>query len=124
MVAASGGIARAVLQLPLLVAVVALLGLTGAFPSPSAQADACGDRMVSPQVAPDCYLLYQLRQQGIVYSEPQAAISRARATCDLLSTYDLVRVLQAFMRSNSGFNQGQAADFVAISSAAYCPGLA
>jgi len=75
-----------------------------------------------PQSDPDADFLSQLKQAGLTYQDPAAAIAVAKDVCDLVdkgsTDTDIVNNLQL---RNPGFTGNGAAKFTAIAAGEYCP---
>jgi hypothetical protein len=72
--------------------------------------------------AADAEFLSQLKQAGLTYQDPAAAISAAKDICDLVdkgsNDTDIITNLQL---RNPGFTGNGAAKFTALAAGEYCP---
>jgi hypothetical protein len=75
-----------------------------------------------PQSDADADFLSQLKQAGLTYQDPAAAISAAKDVCELVDKgtpdTDIVNNLQL---RNPGFTGNGAAEFTALAAGEYCP---
>jgi hypothetical protein len=103
----------------MLLSVVAAVGLAA-----PAHADPNQSPSPSPTSDPavDADFLAQLRQAGLNYSDPAAAISAAKTVCDLVDSGEQdTNIVNNLQLRNPGFSGNGAAKFTAIAANAYCP---
>jgi hypothetical protein len=89
-------------------------------------APAHGDPSPSPTQTPDpavdADFLAQLRQAGLSYQDPAAAIAAARTVCDLVDSGEQdTNIVNNLQLRNPGFGGNGAAKFTAIAANSYCP---
>jgi Protein of unknown function (DUF732) len=75
-----------------------------------------------PQSDPDADFLSQLKQAGLTYQDPAAAISAAKDVCDLVNkgTPD-TEIVNNLQLRNPGFTGNGAAEFTTLAAGEYCP---
>lgn len=93
---------------------IALAGPVHADPSPSPTP--------TPDPAVDADFLAQLRQAGLSFQDPAAAISAAKTVCELVDSGEQdTNIVNNLQLRNPGFSGNGAAKFTAIAANAYCP---
>ncbi|BAX92018.1 DUF732 domain-containing protein [Mycobacterium shigaense] len=93
---------------------IALAGPVYADPTPSPTP--------TPDPAVDADFLAQLRQAGLNYQDPAAAISAAKTVCELVDSGETdTNIVNNLQLRNPGFSGNGAARFTAIAANAYCP---
>jgi hypothetical protein len=103
----------------MLLSVVAAVGLAA-----PAYADPSQSPSPSPTSDPavDADFLAQLKQAGLNYSDPAAAISAAKTVCELVDSGEQdTNIVNNLQLRNPGFSGNGAARFTAIAANAYCP---
>jgi hypothetical protein len=103
----------------MLLSVVAVVGLAApAYADPSQSPSPSP----TPDPAVDADFLAQLRQAGLSYSDPAAAISAAKTVCELVDSGEQdTNIVNNLQLRNPGFGGNGAAKFTAIAANAYCP---
>jgi hypothetical protein len=87
-----------------------------------AQADPSPSPSPTPDPAVDADFLAQLRQAGLSYQDPAAAIAAARTVCELVDSGEQdTNIVNNLQLRNPGFSGSGAAKFTAIAANAYCP---
>ncbi|CDO88084.1 lipoprotein LprJ [Mycobacterium triplex] len=87
-----------------------------------AHADPSPSPSPAPDPAADANFLKELKDAGLTFSDPAAAISAGKTVCELVdaghSDQEIVNNLQL---RNPGFAENGAAKFTAIAAGSYCP---
>ncbi|BBY21331.1 DUF732 domain-containing protein [Mycobacterium stomatepiae] len=87
-----------------------------------AHADPSPSPSPAPDPAADAAFLKELKDAGLTFQDPAAAISAGKTVCELVdaghSDQEIVNNLQLH---NPGFADNGAAKFTAIAAGAYCP---
>jgi Protein of unknown function (DUF732) len=72
--------------------------------------------------AADADFLSQLKQAGLTYQDPAAAISAAEDICDLVDKgSNDTEIITNLQQRNPGFTGNGAAKFTALAAGSYCP---
>lgn len=72
---------------------------------------------------PDCYFLYMLKQRGIKVTSANVddMLYNGRAECGVIASRGSVAAVQDLLRANPTMPTDQAAAFIGLAEAAYCP---
>jgi hypothetical protein len=76
----------------------------------------------APDPAADAAFLSELKDAGLSYQDPGAAISAAKTVCELVDTgHSDQEIVNNLQLHNPGFTGTGAAKFTAIAAGSYCP---
>ncbi|WP_445160979.1 DUF732 domain-containing protein [Mycobacterium sp. Dal123C01] len=97
-------------------ATIALAVPAHAAPSPSPSPSP------APDPAADAAFLKELKDAGLTFQDPAAAISAGRTVCELVDTgHSDQEIVNNLQLHNPGFSGTGAAKFTAIAAGSYCP---
>ncbi|SPM37360.1 hypothetical protein MRAB57_5207 [Mycobacterium rhizamassiliense] len=87
-----------------------------------AHADPTTSATPTPDPAVDADFLAQLRQAGLNFQDPAAAISAAKTVCELVDSGEQdTNIVNNLQLRNPGFSGNGAARFTMIAANSYCP---
>ncbi|WP_108922304.1 DUF732 domain-containing protein [Mycobacterium montefiorense] len=87
-----------------------------------AHADPSPSPSPAPDPAADAAFLSELKDAGLTYQDPAAAISAAKTVCELVDTgHSDQEIVNNLQLHNPGFADTGAAKFTAIAAGSYCP---
>lgn len=76
----------------------------------------------APDPAADAAFLSELKDAGLTYQDPGAAISAAKTVCELVDTgHSDQEIVNNLQLHNPGFSGTGAAKFTALAAGSYCP---
>ncbi|MEC4765236.1 DUF732 domain-containing protein [Mycobacterium sherrisii] len=87
-----------------------------------AHADPSTSPSPAPDPAADALFLNELKDAGLTYQDPAAAIAAAKTVCELVDTgHSDQEIVNNLQLRNPGFTGNGAAKFTAIAAGSYCP---
>ncbi|WP_144206409.1 DUF732 domain-containing protein [Mycobacterium tilburgii] len=80
------------------------------------------DPSPAPDPTVDAQFLKELKDAGLTYQDPAAAIEAAKTVCELVDTgHSDTEIVNNLQLRNPGFTGNGAAKFTAIAAGMYCP---